>query len=166
MKFRFNRRFAALSVAGFLSLGADARDASPAPFVDEQEIRQFFADQDSANRAGQSTEALARRFYADDVVVSGEGEPGLQRGIKGAIDELGAWFDYLGPGGNKGCSFTVDKTIVSAPGMASAFVLLHCNANPPKLQKEETVRQLFVLRRTPQGWRVAQEMWQAGGFAK
>ena len=82
-----------------------------------------------------------------------------------SVKALDDWFAYLGPDGNKGCAFTVKDTVVSSDqNMASVFAVLNCKPNPPKLTTSETIRQLFVLKRTAQGWRVVREMWQAGGF--
>ncbi|MES4992506.1 hypothetical protein ACTJJ7_12055 [Phyllobacterium sp. 22229] len=128
------------------------------------ELRQFFAGQDAANHNGASTEELVHRFYAGDATVIGEGAAGPTRGLAGAIKALTEWNDYLGPGGNKGCNFEIKEPVVASGQTASVFAELKCKANPPKLAKDETIRQLFVLKKTANGWRVVQEMWQSGGF--
>lgn len=130
-----------------------------------QELRAFFAGQDQANRDGQNTTELAKRFYSEDAIITGEGDPVPKRGIKDAVIALDNWFAYLGPDGNKGCAFAVQDAVVSSSGdMASVFAELTCKPNPPKTSTQETIRQLFVLKRTPQGWRVFREMWQAGSL--
>lgn len=166
MTLNLQARVALLSLMCVTSFGAAARDndTDKVPAALAQQIRAFFADQDKANRDGLTTTELAKRFYTEDAIIAGEGEAAPRRGIKGAVAALDEWFAYLGPGGNKGCNFTVQDGVVSSGNMASVFVVLSCKPNPPKTDKQETIRQLFVLKRTPQGWRVVQEMWQAGGF--
>ncbi|GAB2458202.1 hypothetical protein GCM10027082_05810 [Comamonas humi] len=132
----------------------------------EAEVRQFFAGQQAANQRGASPPELAHRFYADNVTIIGEGEATPKRGMSDAIKALADWGDYLGPDGNKGCNFTLQEPVIATTHAASAFAVLHCEANPPKLEKAETIRQLFVLKKTSKGWRVVQEMWQSGGFGQ
>lgn len=137
--------------------------AAPADVVSE--LVAFYAGQDQANRDGMNSTQLAERFYSEDVIITGEGDAGARRGSASAVNALDDWFAYLGPEGNKGCAFTVKDTVVSSDqNMASVFAVLTCRPNPPTLTKPETIRQLFVLKRTAQGWRVVREMWQAGGF--
>lgn len=155
-----------LSGLCLLPVAASARDASSnkSTAAVAQELRSFFAGQDQANRDGLNTTELAKRFYTEDAIITGEGDAKPRRGIEGAASALDEWFAYLGPDGNKKCAFTVQDTVVASGNLASAFVVLNCKPNPPKTTKEETIRQLFVLRHTPMGWRVAREMWEAGSF--
>lgn len=166
MTLNLKARVALLSLVCVTSFSVAARDVGTdkASADAAQQLREFFAGQDKANRDGLTTTELAKRFYTEDAIITGEGEAAPRRGIKGAVAALDEWFAYLGPGGNKGCNFTMQDGVVSSGQMAAVFVVLSCKPNPPKTDKQETIRQLFVLRRTPQGWRVAQEMWQAGGF--
>lgn len=166
MTLNLKARLALLSLMCVTSFGAVARDVGTikAPADTAQQLRAFFADQDKANRDGLTTTELAKRFYTDDAIITGEGEAVPRRGVKGAVTALDEWFAYLGPGGNKGCTFTVQDTVVSSGDMASVFAVLTCKPNPPKTDKQETIRQLFVLKHTPKGWRVVHEMWQAGTF--
>lgn len=168
MTLHLKARLTLLSLACAISFGAAARDNESNKVSPDlaKEIRTFFADQDQANRNGLTTTELASRFYAEDAVITGEGEAMPRRGVKGASVALDEWLAYLGPGGNKGCSFAVQDPIVSSGNMVSVFAVLSCKPNPPKTNKQETIRQLFVLKRTSQGWRVVQEMWQAGTFGK
>ena len=168
MKLTFKTRLSVVSLLCAGSFCAVARDngTDKAAVDTAQQLRTFFADQDKANRDGLSTTELAKRFYTEDAVVIGEGEAAPKHGIKGAVAALDAWFAYLGPNGNKGCTFSVQDKVVTSGDMASVFAVLSCKPNPPKLEKAETIRQLFVLKRTAQGWRVAHEMWQAGAFGK
>lgn len=157
---------ALLSVSLLPTVGANAREASSPKSHAEvaKELRAFFADQDQANRDGLSTTELAKRFYAEDAIITGEGDAGPRRGVAASVKALDDWFAYLGPNGNKACAFTVQDTLVASGDLASVFAVLNCKPNPPKTTKEETIRQLFVLKRTPKGWRVVREMWQAGNF--
>lgn len=130
------------------------------------EIQDALTKQQAANADGLDAAGLARRFYTQDVVIIGEGEKAPSRGIDAAIKAMQDWNDYLGPGGQKKCTFELEDPVIGTGDTASSFVVLGCKANPPKLAKDEIIRQLFVWKRTPQGWRVALEMWQAGGFGK
>ena len=153
----------ALMCATSYSAAAFAPASTPDD-VTSREIRGLFKSQDEANWNGETPEQLARRFYTEDVVIVGEGETSTQRGMKDAVSALVNWNEYLGPGGNNFCHFEVLEPVITSGDMASAFVTLSCKPNPPKTTKPESIRQLFVLRRTPQGWRVAQEMWENGGM--
>lgn len=155
----------ALTISGPYSV--QARDATATSLDTANaaaEIRAFLAGQEKANAQGLSASDLAKRFYMPHVTIIGEGESEAKRGMEAAVKALQDWNDYLGPGGQKGCHFTMQEPVVSAGDMASAYAVLSCKPNPPKLEKGETIRQLFVFKRTPAGWRVAQEMWQAGNF--
>lgn len=166
MKISQKTRLAILSLMCAATCDAFARDNVNGATLDatSKQIRQLFTSQDEANRNGATPEQLAHRFYTDDAVIIGEGETSVQHGMKDAVTALVNWNAYLGPGGNKACQFEVHDPIIASGDMASAFVTLSCKPNPPKTTKQETIRQLFVLKRTPQGWRVAQEMWEMGGF--
>ncbi|MFK4985461.1 hypothetical protein ACI4B7_26915, partial [Klebsiella pneumoniae] len=72
-----------------------------------QELHAFFAGQDQANRDGLKSTELAKRFYSDDVIITGEGDVAARRGIEASVKALDDWFAYLGPNGNKGCAFAV-----------------------------------------------------------
>ena len=155
----------ALMFASPLAAMARETPAEAAPADVVQELHDFYAGQDQANRDGLTSTELAKRFYSDDVIITGEGDVAARRGIEASVKALDDWFAYLGPNGNKGCAFAVKDTVVSSDrDMASVFAVLTCQPNPPATTKEETIRQLFVLKRTADGWRVAREMWQAGGF--
>lgn len=167
MTFNLKARLALFSLMCITPAVAMACETSTvtAPADVVQELHAFYADQDQANRDGLTSTELAKRFYSEDAIITGEGDAAPRRGIKAAAAALDDWFAYLGPNGNKGCAFAVQDTVVSSDrGMASVFAVLTCKPNPPKTTKQETIRQLFVLKRTPQGWRVAREMWQAGNF--
>jgi hypothetical protein len=159
-----------LSLMGAWLAGACcvAQGRAPAPPLDNAhvagELRAFLAGQQQANASGMPAQALAERFYLPDATIIGEGEAAPRRGMAAAVVALREWNDYLGPGGQKGCQFTMQEPVVSDGRVAAAYAVLSCKANPPKLMKDETIRQLFVFKRTAAGWRVAHEMWQAGGF--
>lgn len=128
------------------------------------QIRAFLAGQQQANAQGMPELELAERFYLRDATIIGEGEDRAKRGMVAAVQALREWNTYLGPGGQKGCNFTLQEPVVSGGDMAAAYAVLSCKANPPMLDKAQTIRQLFVFKHTSAGWRVAQEMWQSGGF--
>ncbi|MFJ1472509.1 YybH family protein [Massilia orientalis] len=163
MKLTNKLKFVLFSVMCAASYSAVARDKTESGRDSaSQEIRALFKSQDEANWSGATPEQLAHRFYTEDAIIIGEGETKTERGMKDAITALVNWNAYLGPGGNKACHFEVLDPIIASGDMASVFATLSCKANPPKREKPEAIRQLFVLKRTAQGWRVAQEMWQMG----
>ena len=167
MAFNLKARLALFSLMCITPVAVMACEASThtAPADDVQELHAFYAGQDQANRDGLTSTELAKRFYSEDVIITGEGDVAARRGIEASVKALDDWFAYLGPNGNKGCAFAVQDTVVSSDrDMASVFAVLTCKPNPPATTKQETIRQLFVLKRKPEGWRVVREMWQAGGF--
>ncbi|MDE1008802.1 MAG: nuclear transport factor 2 family protein [Paraburkholderia fungorum] len=129
-------------------------------------IASALSTQQAANAAGEDAAQLAHRFYTNDVVIIGEGETKPSRGMDAAVKAMVDWNDYLGPGGQKKCHFELEDPVVGSDSTVSTFVVLSCKANPPKLTKDETIRQLFVWKKTSEGWKVAMEMWQSGGFGK
>ncbi|WP_157035868.1 hypothetical protein [Sphingobium chungbukense] len=167
MALNFKAGLTLLSALCLTPVGAMAHDMGTTNSDAEitEGLRAFFASQDKANRDGLSTTELVKRFYAEDVIITGEGDAVPRRGIKDAVTALDDWFAYLGPNGNKGCEFSVQDSLVASGDLASVFAVLKCKPTP-KTKKEETIRQLFVLKRSPLGWRVVREMWQAGDFAK
>lgn len=143
-----------------VATGAD----SAVPGKVQSELEGVLAAQDRANANGESAEQLARRFYTDDVAIVGEGDPHAKHGIDAAIVEMTEWMKSLGPQGQRGCHFHLEGPVIASATSASAFVTLTCNANPPAAPSDQVIRQLFVWKRLPQGWRVAMEMWEGGSL--
>jgi ketosteroid isomerase-like protein len=78
------------------------------------------------------------------------------------IKDVQAWMDSLGPGGAKGCKYTIVDPVVSSTTTFSSFILLHCKANPPVLAKDQDLRMMYVWRKESQGWRVVLEVYEEG----
>jgi ketosteroid isomerase-like protein len=153
------------SIVATVSVARAAVAAEPAVAAQiKAEIEVALHSQERANANGENAEQLSRRFYAEDVVMVGEGDPHVKRGMAAAIVEMDEWMQSLGPQGQKGCHFHLEDPVIATQTTASTFVTLTCKANPPYLKEDETVRQLFVWKRSSQGWRVAMEMWGNGSL--
>src|ERR1700684_4541769 len=71
------------------------------------EIAQFLHSVEHALARGDNETQVAKMLYADDVLMTGEGEEGGTRGITAAIADVKGWMESLGPGGAKTCRYTV-----------------------------------------------------------
>jgi ketosteroid isomerase-like protein len=111
---------------------------------------------------GDSATAVAKSLYAEDDLLTGEGEAGSTRGMAATIKDVQGWMDSLGPGGTKGCKYTIVDPVVSSPTTFSSFLLLKCKANPPVLKADQDLRMMYVWKKLPQGWRVVLEMYESG----
>ena len=118
---------------------------------------------ESAMGRGDTAEKVTKMLYADDVVIT-EDEPGSMRGIAAATKGVQDFFDALGPGGGKGCKFTIIDPVVASSTTFSSFLFLSCKANPPVLKDELDMRLTYTWKKLPQGWRVVLETVQAGKF--
>lgn len=118
---------------------------------------------ESAMTRGESAEKVTKMLYADDVVIT-EDEPGSMRGTAAAIKGVQDFFDALGPGGGKGCKFTIIDPAVATSTTFTSFLSLGCKANPPVLKDELDMRLTYTWKKLPQGWRVVLETVQAGKF--
>jgi hypothetical protein len=78
------------------------------------------------------------------------------------IKDVQGWMDSLGPGGTKGCKYTIVDPVVSSATTFSSFLLLRCRANPPVLKEDQVLRMMYVWKKLPEGWRVVLEMYAAG----
>lgn len=111
---------------------------------------------------GEGATALSKVLYAQDDLIIGEGEGGGARGMAATIKEYQEWIDSLGPGGTKGCKYTIVDPVVASATTFSSFLRLHCKANPPVLPKDQDWRLMYVWRKQPDGWRVVLEMYVSG----
>lgn len=111
---------------------------------------------------GDSATAVSKLLYADDDLLTGEGEAGGTRGMAATIKDVQGWMDSLGPGGTKGCKYTIVDPVVSSETTFSSFVLLKCKANPPVLKADQELRMMYIWKKLPQGWRVVLEMYESG----
>jgi ketosteroid isomerase-like protein len=111
---------------------------------------------------GEGSTALSKMLYSQDDLIIGEGEGGGSRGMAATIKEFQEWIDSLGPGGTKGCKYTIVDPVVASATTFSSFLQLHCKANPPVLSKDQDWRLMYVWRKQPEGWRVVLEMYISG----
>ncbi len=115
---------------------------------------------------GDSAATMSRKLYAKDVLIIGEGEAHTTQGISDAAKDTQAFWDSLGPGGNKGCRFQMVDPSVHSRDTFTSFLLLNCKANPPTLAAPITVRLLYSWKKLPEGWRVVLETWGTGTIDK
>jgi ketosteroid isomerase-like protein len=146
-----------VAVSGLCS--AEPAAASPARIGVEKVLRSV----EAAMSRGESAEKVTRMLYSDDAVIA-EGDTGSMRGMAAAIEGVHGFFDALGPGGGKGCKFTLVDPAVQSTETFASFISLICKPNPPTLKEEMDLRLMYVWKKLPQGWRVVLESVQAGNF--
>jgi ketosteroid isomerase-like protein len=167
VRYMFKRNIVGAASAAWLvgvlmfSQAAFAEDAATAKA--RVEAKQAVEAAQKLLQSGASAEDFVNAVYADDVVMIG-GTPGAKRGKAAALAEVKAWFNYMGPNGTKGCSYTMEDPAVVSPNSYASFLNLHCKANPPSVNKDEDYTETYVWKKTPTGWRVALEMWAEGKF--
>jgi hypothetical protein len=111
---------------------------------------------------GDNATQISKMLYASDDLLTGEGEPGSTRGIADTIKDVQGWMESLGPGGTKGCKYTIVDPVVASASTFSSFILLRCKANPPVLKEDQVLRMMYVWKKLPEGWRVVLEMYASG----
>jgi hypothetical protein len=126
------------------------------------EITQFLHSVEQALARGDNETQVAKMLYADNVLMTGEGEEGGTRGITAAIADVKGWMESLGPGGAKTCRYTVVDPVVATSTTFASFLVLRCKANPPVLPDDQVLRMMYAWKKMPQGWRVVLEMWAPG----
>jgi hypothetical protein len=154
----------AAGVAICLAAGVSqaALAAPPATDGTKAEIAATLHTLEKALERGDSATQISKLLYAEDDLLTGEGEAGGTRGMAATIKDVQAWMDSLGPGGAKGCKYTIVDPVVSSTTTFSSFILLHCKANPPVLAKDQDLRMMYVWRKESQGWRVVLEVYEEG----
>jgi hypothetical protein len=130
--------------------------------VTRAEIEHALQAIERALARGESAAALSKMLYAENALLAGEGEDGSTRGMAATIKDYQAWIDSLGPGGTKGCKYTIVDPVVASATTFSSFLQLHCKANPPVLLKDQDWRLIYVWKKQPEGWRVVLEMYASG----
>jgi len=115
---------------------------------------------------GDSAATMARKLYAKNILIIGEGEAHAAQGIDEAAQDTQAFWDSLGPDGAKSCKFQMVEPSVQSRDTYTSFLLLNCKANPPALTKAVTVRLLYSWKKLPAGWRVVLETWGIGSIDK
>jgi hypothetical protein len=126
------------------------------------EIAQALKTLEQALARGEDATKVSKRLYADQDLLVGEGESGATRGMKDTIVDVQGWYESLGPGGTKGCHYTIEDPVVSSPTTFTSFILLRCKANPPTLMSDQELRMVYAWKKLPEGWRVVLEMWAPG----
>lgn len=136
---------------------------TPAKADTLQEIKAAMATVETALMGGASPAKVAELLYAPDVVLIGEGEASVTRGLKAATTMLEEHWKGLGPDGQKYCKLSLSgEQAVSSSTTYAAFLVLHCKPNPPATKEAMDFRTVYVWKKLPQGWRVAIEMWGLG----
>jgi hypothetical protein len=120
-------------------------------------VEQGLASNDNAT-------TISELLYTHDAVLLGEGDTHAAHGWKATVEEVREWAESLGPGGEKTCKFKLVLPAVASATTFSSFILLHCDANPPKLPQAQDLRMMYIWKKLPQGWRVQLEMWAPGRF--
>jgi hypothetical protein len=145
-----------------MSLSQTLPAATAGSDTTKEQIATALHSLEQALARGDSATQIANRLYASDDLLTGEGEPGGTRGMADTIKDVQGWMDSLGPGGTKGCKYTIVDPVVSSATTFSSFLLLQCRANPPVLKEDQVLRMMYVWKKLPEGWRVVLEMYAAG----
>lgn len=149
-----------LLFGGFLSQSVCAE--TPGAEATRSQIEFALRTIEQALSRGDSAAAISKMMYDENDRLTGEGQSGSTRQMAGTIKDFQEWLESLGPGGAKGCKFTIVEPVVASSRTFSSFVQLHCSANPPVLPKDQEYRVLYVWRKEPEGWRVVLEMYLTG----
>jgi ketosteroid isomerase-like protein len=160
-KIMANLKIVAATTAVAVSLASMTGPAWAADSTRKQ-IETSISKLEKALARGESAEVIAKMLYADDDLLTGEGEEGGTRGMAATIKDVQAWMDSLGPGGTKGCKYQLVDPVVASATTFSSFILLKCKANPPVLKEDQDLRMMYIWKKLPQGWRVVLEMYASG----
>jgi ketosteroid isomerase-like protein len=153
----------ALGMAAGAVPGITFADAPAAQVQSRAAVEKVLHSVEAALTRGDTAEKVTKMMYAEDVVIA-EDEPGAMRGIASATKGVQDWIASLGPGGGKGCKFTLVDPPVASSTTFTSFLALSCKANPPVLEDDMNLRLLYSWQKFPQGWRVVLETVQAGKF--
>jgi ketosteroid isomerase-like protein len=137
--------------------------AAPVEDATRTQIENTLRSVEQALVRGDSATAISRMMYAENDMLTGEGQEGSTRGMTGTVKDFQEWLDSLGSA-VKTCKFSIVDPVVASSTTFSSFVQLHCNANPPALTKDQDYRVIYVWRKQPEGWRVVLEMYLSGRF--
>ena len=149
----------AAAVVCFSPLGVAA---PPQAVSTRRQIEDALKSLEMSLARGDSATVVAKSLYAEEDLLTGEGEDGGTRGMTATIKDVQGWMDSLGPGGTKGCKYTIVDPVVSSSTTFSSFLLLKCKANPPVLKADQELRMMYVWKKFPVGWRVVLEMYESG----
>ena len=97
-------------------------------------------------------------FYEDDLMIIGEGEKSLYRGLPSFMNRLKFYLED-----QTRCSLKIIDPIRDSGSLAAAFIHEHCD--PAKAgEAGEDYRILYVFRHGAKGWRVTMELFTPGTF--
>lgn len=164
LKFKSIAATASLVATAFAICSTATCAAPPHEDATRAQIERALQTLEQALVRGDSATAVAKSLYAEDGLLTGEGETGSTRGMAATIKDVQGWMDSLGPGGTKGCKYTIVDPVVSSPTTFSSFLLLKCKANPPVLVADQELRMMYVWKKLPEGWRVVLEMYESGNL--
>jgi ketosteroid isomerase-like protein len=154
---------ASIASLTFISLASRPLFAASPPAADtRRQIADALHSLEAALARGDNATQISHMLYANDDRLTGEGETASTRGMADTIKDVQGWMDSLGPGGTKGCKYTILDPVVSSATTFSSFLLLHCKANPPILKDDQELRMMYVWKKQAPGWRVVLEMYESG----
>lgn len=107
------------------------------------------------------TRAFAELMYDDDVLLVGEGDTAMVRGIHEAIARVASAVSEWGEGSR--LKFRLNEPVLSSGLLLSAMMDAECHPEKPGAEIIR-YRVLAVWKRGPRGWRVAQEMFTSGSL--
>lgn len=144
------------AVAGF---GTVAQAAGKTDADDARAGIQTTIDKSNAlmKRNG-SVKEFADIFYEDDLMIIGEGEKSLYRGLPSFMKRLEFYMQD-----QTHCSLKIIDPIRHSGKLAVAFIQEHCDPAKPG-EAEEDYRILYVFRNGAKGWRVTMELFTPGVF--
>jgi ketosteroid isomerase-like protein len=136
--------------------------AAAANVQDQSEARkgiQATIDKTNALLASTATaKEIANALYEDDLMIIGEGENSLYRGLGSFLPKLEAIVE-----GGSHCTLDIVDPIRHSGDLAVAFIAEHCAAAKAAF-KDADARVLWVFRKGTKGWRVTMEMFGWGTF--
>src|ERR1700689_665125 len=147
--------FAASLIAGFSS------PSSAADYSDAEVKAGINRTLNSVNRLflnGGTAKQVADALYDKDLMVVGEGEKQLYKGLDFFMKRL----EYYVKDANR-CTLTALDPIRHSGDIAASFVLEHC-ASAQTGGSDEDARILYVFRKGDKGWRATMELFGWGVF--
>jgi ketosteroid isomerase-like protein len=155
--------FAALGMTAGVVPGMALANPPAAQAQSRAAVESVLRAVEAALARGDTAEKVTKMLYAEDIVIT-EDEPGSIRGLAAATQGVQGFIDSYGPGGGKGCKFTLVDPAVASSTTFTSYLSLSCKANPPVLKENMDLRLLYSWKKLPQGWRVVLETVQAGKF--
>lgn len=105
--------------------------------------------------------AFAELMYEDDVLLIGEGDAAVTRGVDQLIPKI---VSAVGEWGERArLKFRMAEPVVATESIFSTMLDAECHPEKPEAEIIR-YRLLAVWRRGPRGWRIAQEMFTSGSL--